>query len=72
MLLLPARTSHVGSFSKESEVIHKSQPTGTAVAYPGIFFGGGSTNSVQDTRKREWGPGGGSPLVRGSIQFANE
>ena len=36
------------------------------VAYPGIFFGGGSTNSVEDKGEREWGSGGGSPLVRGS------
>jgi len=28
--------------------------------------GGGSTNSVEDRRQREWGSGGGSPLVRGS------
>jgi hypothetical protein len=37
-----------------------------AVAYPGIFFRGGSTNSVQDRGQRERGSGGGSPLVRGS------
>jgi len=39
-----------------------------AVAYPGILFGGGggSTNSVEDRGQREWGSGGGSPLVRGS------
>jgi len=37
-----------------------------AVVYPGILFGGGSTNSVEDRGQREWGPGGGSPLVRGS------
>ena len=36
------------------------------VAYPGIFFGGGSTNSVEDRGQRGWGSGGGSPLVRGS------
>jgi len=38
------------------------------MAYPGILFGrgGGSTNSVEDTEQREWGSGGGSPLVRGS------
>ena len=37
------------------------------VAYPGILFGGGgSTNSVEDRGQREWGSGGGSPLVRGS------
>jgi hypothetical protein len=34
--------------------------------------GGDSTNSVEDRGKREWGSGGGSPLVRGSAQFANE
>jgi len=37
-----------------------------SVAYPGIFFGGGSTNSVEDRGQREGGSGGGSPLVRGS------
>ena len=29
-------------------------------------LGGGSTNSVEDRGQREWGSGGGSPLVRGS------
>jgi hypothetical protein len=49
------------------------------VAYPGIFSGrGGYTRnffgggSVEDRGQREWGSGGGSPLVRGSTQFANE
>jgi len=38
-----------------------------AVAYPGIFFGGGgSTNSVEDRGQRGRGSGGDSPLVRGS------
>ena len=36
------------------------------MAYPGIFFGGGSTNSVGDREQRERGSGGGSPLVKGS------
>jgi hypothetical protein len=47
---------------------------GVSVAYcPGILFGaGGSTNSVDDREQRERGSGGGSPLVRGSTQFANE
>ena len=36
------------------------------VAYPGMFFVGGSTNSVEDRGQRERGSGGGSPLVRGS------
>jgi hypothetical protein len=45
----------------------------TSVAYPGILFGGGgSPNSVEDSGQRERGSGGGSPLVRGSAQFANE
>jgi hypothetical protein len=37
------------------------------------FFGegGGGTNSVEDTGQIERGFGGGSPLVRGSAQFAN-
>ena len=35
-----------------------------AVAYPGIFFGGGSTNSVEERENGDLG--GGSPLVRGS------
>jgi hypothetical protein len=41
------------------------------VENPGIFSGG-STNSVEDRGQRERGSGGGSPLVRGSSQFANE
>ena len=37
-----------------------------SVAYPGILFGGGSTNSVEDRGQRERGSGGGNPLVRDS------
>ena len=41
-----------------------------SVAYPGIFFGGGSINSFEDKGQRERGSGGvawgRSPLVRGS------
>ena len=36
------------------------------VAYPGIFFGVGSTNSVEDRGQRGRGSGGGIHLVRGS------
>jgi hypothetical protein len=36
------------------------------VACPGILFGGGSKNSVEDREQRERGSGGDSPLVRGS------
>jgi hypothetical protein len=39
---------------------------------PGIFFRGGSTNSVEDRGQKEWGSRGISPLVSGSTQFANE
>jgi hypothetical protein len=42
------------------------------VAYPGMFFGGGSTNSPEDRGKKEGGSGGSSPLVRGFTQFAIE
>jgi hypothetical protein len=35
-------------------------------------FSGGSTNLVEDKGQRERGYGGGSPLVRGSTQLANE
>ena len=41
------------------------------VAYPGIFFRGGSTNSVEDRGQRGRGSGGGSPLVRGSGDSCN-
>ena len=34
------------------------------MAYPGILFGGGSTNSVEDRENEDLG--GGSPLIRGS------
>ena len=38
----------------------------TPVAYPGILFGGGSTNSIEDIGQRQRESGGGGPLVRGS------
>jgi hypothetical protein len=39
---------------------------------PGIFSGGGGQRIQLRTGQREWGSGGGSPLVRDSTQFANE
>jgi hypothetical protein len=36
-----------------------------------FFWGGGSTNAVEDRGQREWGSGGGSPLVRGSVGSCN-
>jgi hypothetical protein len=50
--------------------IGKTQEYSVAVAYPEIFFGRGSTNSV-DRGQTEQGSGDGSPLVRGSAQFVN-
>jgi hypothetical protein len=48
---------------------------GASVAYRKYLSRGGrrgeSTNSVEDRGQREQGSGGGSPLVRGSAQFAN-
>jgi hypothetical protein len=37
------------------------------VAYPGILFGGGSTNSVEDRGQRELGSGGSSPLLEVAV-----
>jgi len=37
-----------------------------SVAYPGILFGGCSTNSVEERGQREQGSVGSSPIVRGS------
>jgi hypothetical protein len=51
-------------------LIQKLKQLSYPVAYPEIYFGGGSTNSV-DRGQREQGSGGGSPLVRGSAKFAN-
>jgi hypothetical protein len=47
---------------------------GSSGVYKKFFSGGGggSTNSVEDRGQKERGSGGGSPLVRGSTQFANE
>ena len=45
--------------------------TSRAVAYPGILFGRGSTNSVEDRGQKERRSGGGSPLVRGSEGSCN-
>jgi hypothetical protein len=49
-----------------------SDVTGNIYIYIYFFWGGVSTNSVEDRGQRERRSGGGSPLVRGSIQFANE
>jgi hypothetical protein len=43
-----------------------------ASGIPRDFFEEGFNNSVEDSGQRERGSGGGSPLLRGSTQFANE
>ena len=50
----------------ESRMVHCD-----TVAYPGILFEGGSTNSAEDRGQRERGSGGSSPLVRGSGDSCN-
>jgi len=52
------------------ELFHEDGNT-NPVAYPGILFEGGSTNSVYDREQRERGSGGCSPLVRGSRGSCN-
>ena len=49
-----------------TQLHNKSTDILKSVVYPGIFSGGGSTNSVEDRGQRERGSGGGNPLVRGS------
>jgi len=53
-------------FALSDRATHSEIECDMSVAYPGILFGGGSTNSVEDRGQRERGSGGGSPLVRGS------
>jgi hypothetical protein len=57
-----------------NKVIYGQQTTKMFVNFSGVlrnFFQGGSTNSVEDIGQKEWGSGGGSPLVRGFTQFVN-
>jgi hypothetical protein len=66
--------SFTGKQNLTLRCLYKILPNITGV--PRNFFSGGglegSTNSVKDRGQRERGSGGGRPLVRGSIQFANE
>ena len=54
--------------SKDTCSIYLAPPVPSVVTsgVPRNFFGGGLTNSVEETGQRERGSGGGSPLVRGS------
>jgi hypothetical protein len=64
-----------GQFSHHilvNKMVQEKQKTGKfAVAYPGFFFVGIKQIQLR-TEGRERGSGSGSPLVRGSAQFANE
>ena len=51
---------------KHVSVTQRSYIRHTVSGVPRNFFRGGSANSVEDREEREWGSGGGSPLVRGS------
>jgi hypothetical protein len=52
--------------------LHKCINLLISVTYPGFLFGGDSNNLVEDRGQTERGSGGGSPLFRGSTQFAND
>jgi hypothetical protein len=57
----------------KNQAVQTSANDKEPVAYPGIFFlRGVSANSVGDRGQREQGSGGGSPLIRGFTQLANE
>jgi hypothetical protein len=51
--------------------LHSKQAEGCS-GIPRNFVWGGSTNSTEDRGQKELGSEGSSPLVRGSVQFANE
>jgi hypothetical protein len=63
----PDTTTQYSSF-----IQWRTQEFFRGVVTSGIFFGGGSTNSVEDKGQREWGCGDGSPLGRVSTRFSNE
>jgi hypothetical protein len=53
-------------------IIISSNMMSVTVVCPGILFERDSAGSVEDRGQRERGSEDGSPLVRGSAQFANE
>jgi hypothetical protein len=60
---------YLTQFSTWSSYVSLPTPHVCTSGVPRNFFGGvggGSTNLVEDRGQREWGSGGGSPLVRGS------
>ena len=56
--------SSVLGTSRVHETVHQ-RTSKAVVAYSGILFVGGSTNSDEDRGQKERGSGGGSPIVRG-------
>ena len=52
-------------FALSDRATHSEIECDMSVAYPGILFGGSSTNSVEDRGQRERGSGCGSPILRG-------
>jgi hypothetical protein len=71
-LLVRASRINLGERSA-ALVIRCAEISLTTSGVPRNFvWGGCSTNSVEGKGQREQGSGGGSPLVRGSAQFANE
>jgi hypothetical protein len=72
-----AQKDKIRSKSLSCNVLHTAKQWRTQKFFSGgvfarNFFEGGSTNSDEDRGQRERRSGGGSPLVRGSTQFANE
>jgi hypothetical protein len=70
MMLIFCSSIHVTPL-REIQIPYKTIASFSGV--PRNFFGeGGSTNSFEDRGQKERRSGGGSPLVRGFTQFANE
>jgi len=49
------------NFQDMLSLLYTNKVHAPAVAYPGIFFEGGSTNSVEDREQTERGSGGVAP-----------
>ena len=65
-ILLTVKMSCGICIPRKLRLLNRSTVYSVPVAYPGILFRRGSTNSVEDRGQTERGSGGGSPLVRGS------
>jgi hypothetical protein len=67
---LPFTDGPTCSMSHYNVMSHPDSVTHSGIARTFVWMGG-STNSGEDRGHRERGSGGGSPLVRGSAQFAD-